>query len=159
MNKKKASSAKESQDENQGTTEWVKVAELDELGDGRVKTVVAGRKSLALSRIGDKYGALDNHCPHQGGPMGEGSIEKGWLRCPWHGYDYDPLTGKPPPPLGRISPVFRLKPAMMGSMWNCPRKRPPEGRSATFWLRLCRIGEWIRFSEWSGTLIWVLQMP
>ncbi|MGH4005815.1 MAG: thiamine pyrophosphate-binding protein, partial [Pseudonocardiaceae bacterium] len=26
----------------------------------------------------------------------EGSIEKGLLRCPWHGYDYDPLTGKPP---------------------------------------------------------------
>ncbi|MGH3590993.1 MAG: thiamine pyrophosphate-binding protein, partial [Pseudonocardiaceae bacterium] len=30
------------------------------------------------------------------GPLGEGSIEKGLLRCPWHGYDYDPLTGKPP---------------------------------------------------------------
>ena len=28
--------------------------------------------------------------------MGEGSIENGWLRCPWHGYDYHPLTGKPP---------------------------------------------------------------
>ena len=28
--------------------------------------------------------------PHQGGPVGEGSIENGWLRCPWHGYDYDP---------------------------------------------------------------------
>ena len=34
--------------------------------------------------------------PHQGGPLGEGSIENGWLRCPWHGYDYDPLTGRPP---------------------------------------------------------------
>ena len=26
----------------------------------------------------------------------EGSIEKGLLRCPWHGWDYDPLTGKAP---------------------------------------------------------------
>ncbi|HMM49457.1 MAG TPA: thiamine pyrophosphate-binding protein, partial [Miltoncostaeaceae bacterium] len=26
------------------------------------------------------------------------SIENGLLRCPWHGYDYDPLTGNPPPP-------------------------------------------------------------
>jgi thiamine pyrophosphate-dependent acetolactate synthase large subunit-like protein len=50
-----------------------------------------------LTRVGDEYGALDNKCPHQGGPLGEGSIEKGWLRCPWHGYDYDPLTGTPPP--------------------------------------------------------------
>jgi len=28
--------------------------------------------------------------------VGEGSIENGWLRCPWHGYDYDPLSGQPP---------------------------------------------------------------
>src|SRR5690242_12727464 len=76
---------------------WHKVAELDELPEGRVKTVVAGRKSLALTRWNGAYGALDNHCPHQGGPLGEGSIEKGWLRCPWHGYDYSPLTGTPPP--------------------------------------------------------------
>ncbi|MCP4250318.1 MAG: Rieske 2Fe-2S domain-containing protein, partial [bacterium] len=38
----------------------------------------------------------DNRCPHQGGPLGEGSIENGLLRCPWHGWDYDPLTGKAP---------------------------------------------------------------
>jgi pyruvate oxidase len=62
-----------------------------------VATVVAGHLSVALTRCGGRYGALENHCPHQGGPLGEGSIEKGWLRCPWHGYDYDPRTGTPPP--------------------------------------------------------------
>ena len=76
---------------------WHKVAELDELSDGRVKTVVAGHRSLALTLCDGRYGALDNRCPHQGGPLGEGSIEKGWLRCPWHGYDYNPHDGKPPP--------------------------------------------------------------
>ncbi len=75
---------------------WHKVAELDELPEGRVKTVTVGRRSLVLAHYDDSYGALDNRCPHQGGPLGEGSIEKGWLRCPWHGYDYNPLTGKPP---------------------------------------------------------------
>jgi thiamine pyrophosphate-dependent acetolactate synthase large subunit-like protein/nitrite reductase/ring-hydroxylating ferredoxin subunit len=75
---------------------WIKVADLDELPEGRVKTVVAGTRSLCLTHCGDRYGALDNRCPHQGGPLGEGSIEKGLLRCPWHGYDYDPLTGEPP---------------------------------------------------------------
>ena len=76
---------------------WHRVSELDDLPAGRVRTVIAGRRSLVLTHVGDKYGALDNKCPHQGGPLGEGSIEKGWLRCPWHGYDYDPLTGTPPP--------------------------------------------------------------
>ena len=76
--------------------QWFRVANLDELPDSRVKTVVAGHKSLALTHYNGQYGALDNRCPHQGGPLGEGSIENGLLRCPWHGWDYCPLTGKPP---------------------------------------------------------------
>ena len=90
-------------------TVWHKVAEVDELPDGRVKTVVAGRKSLALTRYEGAYGALDNHCPHQGGPLGEGSIEKGWLRCPWHGYDYSPLTGTPPPGFTDVPVCFPVE--------------------------------------------------
>ena len=77
-------------------TNWTKVAKLDELPEGRVTTVVAGNRSLCLTHCDGEYGALENRCPHQGGPLGEGSIEKGWLRCPWHGYDYDPITGEPP---------------------------------------------------------------
>ena len=80
---------------------WHKVADADELPDGRVKTVTAGTKSMALVHFQGRYAAMDNRCPHQGGPLGEGSIETGeggqcWLRCPWHGWDFDPLTGKPP---------------------------------------------------------------
>ena len=49
-----------------------------------------------MTHFKGSYGALDNRCPHQGGPLGEGSIENGLLRCPWHGWDYDPLNGKAP---------------------------------------------------------------
>lgn len=75
---------------------WFKVLDLNELPEGRVKTVTAGHKSLAMTHYQGKYTALENRCPHQGGPLGEGSIEGGWLRCPWHGWDYCPTTGKPP---------------------------------------------------------------
>lgn len=83
------------------TLDWHKVAELDELAEARVKSASAGGRSLAIVHFDGQYAAMDNHCPHQGGPLGEGSIEKGvdgkcWLRCPWHGWDFDPLTGKPP---------------------------------------------------------------
>jgi pyruvate oxidase len=81
--------------------EWQHVAGLDELPEGRVKTVTAGVHSMALTHIDGEYHAMDNRCPHQGGPLGEGSIEKGkngmcLLRCPWHGWDFDPKTGLPP---------------------------------------------------------------
>ncbi|MEO1123750.1 MAG: thiamine pyrophosphate-binding protein [Cyanobacteria bacterium J06635_1] len=75
---------------------WHRILDLDELPEGRVKTVTVGHKSLAVTHYDGQYGALDNHCPHQGGPLGEGSIENGLLRCPWHGWDYCPLTGKAP---------------------------------------------------------------
>ena len=76
--------------------DWHRVLGVDELPAGRVTTVTVGRRSLAVSNVDGGYGAIDNKCPHQGGPLGEGSIEKGWLRCPWHGYDYSPCTGGAP---------------------------------------------------------------
>ncbi|MFK7884938.1 MAG: thiamine pyrophosphate-binding protein [Phycisphaerales bacterium] len=84
---------------------WHRVADKDDLPDGRVKTVSVTRgdhvTQICLTRHKGQFGALQNHCPHQGGPLGEGSIETThdgacYLRCPWHGWDYDPLTGKPP---------------------------------------------------------------
>ena len=76
--------------------EWHRVLDEDDLPDGRVTTVHAGVRELALVHYEGCWAALDNRCPHQGGPLGEGSIENGLLRCPWHGFDYDPLTGGSP---------------------------------------------------------------
>jgi pyruvate oxidase len=80
---------------------WFKVGSVGDLPEGRVKTVTPGNRSVCLSHFNGQWAAMDNRCPHQGGPLGEGSIEKGvdgrcWIRCPWHGWDFDPLTGKPP---------------------------------------------------------------
>lgn len=82
-------------------TEWHKVAEIGELGEDRIKTVTAGVRTLCLVHYQGQYAAMESRCPHQGGPLGEGSIEPGvedkcWIRCPWHGWDFDPLTGKSP---------------------------------------------------------------
>ena len=79
------------------SAEWHRVADLDQVPEGRVIIVTVGRRVFALTHYNGRYGFLDNRCPHQGGPLGEGSIEKGWLRCPWHGDDYNPLDGSPPP--------------------------------------------------------------
>jgi thiamine pyrophosphate-dependent acetolactate synthase large subunit-like protein/nitrite reductase/ring-hydroxylating ferredoxin subunit len=76
---------------------WYKVlGSKFNLQENRVMTVSAGHKEICLSNYNGKICALDNQCPHQGGPLGEGSIENGILRCPWHGWDYHPCTGKAP---------------------------------------------------------------
>lgn len=92
------------------TLTWHRVlADPTELPEGRVKTVVARHRTLALTHFEGTFSALDNRCPHQGGPLGEGQIENGWLRCPWHGYDYHPCTGAPPPPFEDAVETFPVE--------------------------------------------------
>jgi thiamine pyrophosphate-dependent acetolactate synthase large subunit-like protein/nitrite reductase/ring-hydroxylating ferredoxin subunit len=81
--------------------DWISVGDVQDLPEGRVKTVTARTTSICLVHFDGQWSAMNNHCPHQKGPLGEGAIEKGiddkcWIRCPWHGWDFDPLTGKPP---------------------------------------------------------------
>ena len=113
------------------TDSWHKILDHDELDEGRVTTVAVGRRSLAVSHWDGQYGALDNRCPHQGGPLGEGSIEPGkdgeaLLRCPWHGYDYSPLTGQPPGAFSDAPPCFATEVREDGVYVQLPAEPPRE---------------------------------
>ncbi|WP_420446593.1 thiamine pyrophosphate-binding protein [Candidatus Poriferisodalis sp.] len=92
-----------------GEFAWHRLVGVDELDVGRVTTVTVERESLCVTRTDTGFGCLANACPHQGGPLGEGSIEGGWLRCPWHGYDYSPTNGKPPPPFDDAPAAYRTE--------------------------------------------------
>ncbi len=72
---------------------WHRVADATELADGALKPVVVAGNLMVLIRVGERYGALDNRCPHAGGPLAEGALENGLLVCPWHGREYNPMTG------------------------------------------------------------------
>ncbi len=103
-----------------------KVLDHGELAEGRVTTIDVGHHSLAVTHYDGQYGCLKNACPHQGGPLGEGSIENGMLRCPWHGYDYDPLTGSPPPPFDDAPGNYEVDVRDDG-VWVClPGEEPRE---------------------------------
>ena len=103
--------------------QWHRVLDVDELPEGRVKTVTAGHRSLAMTHYDGSYGALDNRCPHQGGPVGEGSIENGWLRCPWHGWDSAPSLGRRPAGTRtRGSPPSPWRSATTACGWRCRRR-------------------------------------
>src|SRR4051812_28151130 len=103
---------------------WHRVLGRDELPEGRVQTVAAGHRSIALTHVDGRYGALDNRCPHQGGPLGEGAIEQGNLRCPWHGYDYCPLTGESPGAFGDSVPTYAIEERDDGIYVGVPPDRP-----------------------------------
>ena len=53
------------------------------------------RSQIALVNLDGEFYALQGHCLHLKGPLGEGVLDANhYLTCPWHGWKYDPKTGK-----------------------------------------------------------------
>jgi nitrite reductase/ring-hydroxylating ferredoxin subunit len=71
----------------------VRVAKAADVPPGQGRVVQAGPKSLALFNVDGSYHAIDNACPHRGGPMGDGDLEGQVAICPWHGWRWDVTTG------------------------------------------------------------------
>jgi nitrite reductase/ring-hydroxylating ferredoxin subunit len=86
------------------------VARADEIAPGERKLVTIGGRSIGVFNVGGEYYALRNRCPHQGGPLCEGTqfaplratvpgepYRRGddgtIIRCPWHGWEFDIRTG------------------------------------------------------------------
>src|SRR5438067_2318259 len=94
---------------------WVGL-DLPDIEVGRVTTVVAAGRALCVTRTADGWGVLDNRCPHQGGPLGDGQLENGYVICPWHAYEYDPSTGKPPAGFSDGATAYAIREAGNGSV-------------------------------------------
>lgn len=62
--------------------------------EGHAKELNLGDRAVCLANIGGTISAVDNVCPHRGGPLGEGMIENGKLVCPWHAWEFDAATGE-----------------------------------------------------------------
>ncbi|OGW60155.1 MAG: hypothetical protein A2V83_06240 [Nitrospirae bacterium RBG_16_64_22] len=60
-------------------------------GEGRAVTIAG--KTYAVFRDNDRLYALDNRCPHAGGPLADGMVGGGFVTCPLHGWKVDLKTG------------------------------------------------------------------
>ncbi len=72
------------------TENWVKVAELSEVPEGKPKAIRMGEgRSIALFNVDGKIYATDNQCPHMGYPLTRGTVRNGVLTCDWHRRSFD----------------------------------------------------------------------
>lgn len=75
---------------------YVTVAQVDEIPPGTCRTVQVDGIFLALCNVNGMFLAVDNTCPHAGGPLGEGALDGEVLECPWHGWRFNVRTGERP---------------------------------------------------------------
>ena len=73
---------------------FVSVAKIDELKDGNMKAVLARGKEILLARVGDKFYAADNSCPHMSARLSTGKLEGTIVTCPRHGSQFDLTDGR-----------------------------------------------------------------
>jgi nitrite reductase (NADH) small subunit len=75
-------------------SEFVRLCSQGELpATGKVREFMVGDRAICVANVDGAICVLDGLCPHEGGPLGEGSIEGGKLVCPWHAYAFDVRTG------------------------------------------------------------------
>ncbi len=74
--------------------DFIRICSQSELpGAGEVREFAAEGRSFCVANLNGTISVLDGVCPHEGGPLGEGSIEDGRVVCPWHEYAFDLQTG------------------------------------------------------------------
>lgn len=76
--------------------DFVTVAKVSEINEGKGKAVEVNGKEIALFNVEGKFYAIDNTCRHAGGPLGEGMLDGSIVTCPWHHWKYNIMTGASP---------------------------------------------------------------
>jgi nitrite reductase/ring-hydroxylating ferredoxin subunit len=71
----------------------VRVAGAGDIKPGEARVIEAEGRSIALFNVDGRYYAIDNLCPHRGGPLGEGDVDGSVVACPWHAWRWDVTTG------------------------------------------------------------------
>jgi nitrite reductase/ring-hydroxylating ferredoxin subunit/multimeric flavodoxin WrbA len=75
------------------TADWVDVGAAAELAGTPVREVRARSVLLALTWHEGTFGAIHGACNHVGGPLGQGTLDAGYVVCPWHGWKFHATTG------------------------------------------------------------------
>ena len=73
---------------------FVSVTHYDQLPERRGHCAVVGRCELAVFKVNGEVFALDNTCPHRGGPLSEGDIVGDQIFCPLHAWGFKLRTGQ-----------------------------------------------------------------
>jgi len=73
---------------------FVPVAKIADVAAGCATTVIVGGREVALFNVDGTFYAIDNRCPHQGGPLAEGFVDGTVVTCPWHAWSFKLTDGK-----------------------------------------------------------------
>jgi nitrite reductase (NADH) small subunit len=72
---------------------WVRVTACENIPVREGRMIVVRGRQIAVFNLGDHFLAVDNRCPHQGGPLSEGIVSGTTVVCPLHAWKIDLKSG------------------------------------------------------------------
>jgi nitrite reductase (NADH) small subunit len=72
---------------------WVRVTSCESIPLREGKAVEIGGRRIAIFNLGDSFVAVDNRCPHRGGPLSDGIVSGSTVVCPLHAWAFNLNTG------------------------------------------------------------------
>ena len=71
----------------------IEIANIDEFKTTNSKIVIHDGTPIAVFKLGNKFYAIDNRCPHRGASLGEGKLTGDIISCPWHSWKFSLKNG------------------------------------------------------------------
>ena len=72
---------------------WIRVTTIDSIPRREGRAVTLGGRELAIFNLGERFLAVENRCPHQGGPLSDGIVSGCVVVCPLHAWKVRLDTG------------------------------------------------------------------
>jgi len=76
------------------TKAWIRIAYCHDIPLREGRAVQVGNREIAIFNLGDRFLAVDNRCPHRGGPLADGIVSGTSVVCPLHAWKLSLETGK-----------------------------------------------------------------
>ncbi|MGB6384422.1 MAG: nitrite reductase small subunit NirD [Terriglobales bacterium] len=68
---------------------WIRITNCENIPLREGRAVKVGGHHIAVFNLGNRFLAVDNRCPHNGGPLADGIVSGTTVVCPLHAWKID----------------------------------------------------------------------
>ncbi|HXV76303.1 MAG TPA: Rieske 2Fe-2S domain-containing protein [Candidatus Polarisedimenticolaceae bacterium] len=113
---------------------------VSDFREGRGRVVKIAGTDVAVFKVGGRFFALRDACPHMGASLADGKLVGGCVECHWHHWRFDLRTGQGDQRSWAVAAVYQVR-VERGELWLKPPERvappaadePPEGDGWVRW--------------------------
>ena len=94
---------------------WIQITPVENIPLREGRCVTVNGHAIAIFNLGGRFVAMENQCPHRGGPLADGIIsatgDAVTVTCPLHNWRIEVDCGQVVKPPGQEAPCVRTFPA------------------------------------------------